>query len=696
MQQADSNIDQTLLTITYLDSVTATRLSEQKTGWGPLCLLLKKPNEYARKEEMPLLKLASFRSSTLTDSLKAQGFKSPRCNPNLDQIYGVEGDYDAEMISVDEAAKRLEAAGLEAFIYTSPSHTKDAPRWRVLAPLSAAWNPGNRNDHLALLNGALGGILTGESFTLSQAYYYGRVKGVVYETARIHGRYIDDPINGLIIKPIGKPSAERKKRTAGISPQEPLDLSLMASEMELTRLRDALAEIPSDDRRMWIRVGLALRPYGDDGKKLWMEWSRKSAKWQPGDDERWATFHTTDITPASVYFIANEYKRAQTDEKAKSENKELTPYLYSPKGKIIRGLRNAVAWVERQPAAEQLRYNEFTDRVQYGAAAITDAHYSLLQIAIEGDTGIYWGRNLIAEAVNYIASRQPTHPVREWLNGLKWDGTPRVDQLFTAYYGMESSDYLIDCARVWLLGAVGRIMDPGSKLDQSILLIGDQGIGKSWGTAILFHPWSKDDLGADLHDKDASLGLRGYWAIELSELWRLQRTSPETLKGWLTRCVDSYRPPYGVNEVERPRQCIIVGTSNRADVIMDTANRRLLPIHLGSRNVALDKLRVDRDQIMAETVKRYQDRQRAPYVADAEELETVLQTDLWEEMIMIWLKGKKPKKITMVDVMLEAIGKPASKVNPYDSSRVATVLRKLGWEQKRTNSERWWEPRNAR
>ena len=92
-----------------------------------------------------------------------------RHDANVVQITGIEGDYDLEKMPVSEAVERLEQAGIASMLYTSPSHTEDAPRWRVLCPTSVALPPTERDRLLARLNGVLGGVLSSESWTLSQS-----------------------------------------------------------------------------------------------------------------------------------------------------------------------------------------------------------------------------------------------------------------------------------------------------------------------------------------------------------------------------------------------------------------------------------------------------------------------------------------------------------------------------------------------
>lgn len=158
-------------------------------SWADLIEHIRHAGPYRSKHACPLLKLAQFGAQRTTKG-------SYRDDDNIISICGIEGDYDGQQISPHEAISRLEKAGIKACVYTSPTHREEAPRWRVICPLSAPTTPANRVIFAARLNGALGGILAGESFTLSQSYFYGRILGsdsyVVLAT-------FDDPDEGYCI-----------------------------------------------------------------------------------------------------------------------------------------------------------------------------------------------------------------------------------------------------------------------------------------------------------------------------------------------------------------------------------------------------------------------------------------------------------------------------------------------------------------
>ncbi len=174
------------LTWTRFADRSALHAREQAQEWRDLLGHIQSAGPYASKAACPWIKLARFGTS------RSRG-NSLRNNRNVLEVTGVEGDYDGEQMAPEDALTLLERAGVRAAVYTSPSHTASRPRWRVLAPLSRPLPASERTHMLARINGALGGVLTPESFTLSQSYYYGRVNGQA--DYRVLVTY-DDPDDG--------------------------------------------------------------------------------------------------------------------------------------------------------------------------------------------------------------------------------------------------------------------------------------------------------------------------------------------------------------------------------------------------------------------------------------------------------------------------------------------------------------------
>jgi len=170
------------------------------------------------KAELPWLKLATFGDvRTPRGSLRHDG--------NITAVTGIEADYDGEAITVDRARQILANAGIAAIIYTSPSHTEDTPRWRVLCPLAHPIPSHARASMVARLNGLFVGALAAESFTASQAYYYGSVRSnPSHEVVAVEGRALDEAPE-LDEQAVGRPVPERQAQAAQAPAPRPVSIT---------------------------------------------------------------------------------------------------------------------------------------------------------------------------------------------------------------------------------------------------------------------------------------------------------------------------------------------------------------------------------------------------------------------------------------------------------------------------------------
>lgn len=67
-------------------------------------------------------------------------------------------------------------------------------------------------------------------------------------------------------------------------------------------LRSALRHMPSDDRHLWVRMGMALKTLGAVGRGLWLDWSATSDKHDPkADPKKWNGFKATRTGYQAVF-----------------------------------------------------------------------------------------------------------------------------------------------------------------------------------------------------------------------------------------------------------------------------------------------------------------------------------------------------------------------------------------------------------
>src|SRR5262249_6152879 len=128
------------------------------------------------------------------------------------------------------------------------------------------------------------------------------------------------------------------------------------------------------------------------------------------------------------------------------------------------------------------------------------------------------------------------------------------------------------------------------------------GVLKSQAVQVLAGEYYSDTL-PDLTIDPVRLSqhLRGKWIIEVSELHSFSRAEATHLKAFLTTQVEQYTPKYARTEAKEPRQCVFIGTTNRAAYLIDeTGGRRFWPVRCGT--IDLEALRTDREQLLAEAV----------------------------------------------------------------------------------------------
>ncbi len=185
-------------------------------------------------------------------------------------------------------------------------------------------------------------------------------------------------------------------------------------------------------------------------------------------------------------------------------------------------------------------------------------------------------------ALKVAANENRYHPIQDYLNDLKWDGQERVRYALHHFLGAEVSEYNYQVLRLFMLGAVTRIFEPGTKFEDMLCLVGSQGAGKSTFFRFLAikDEWFSDDL-RKLDDENVFRKIQGHWIIEMSEMIAtVNAKNIEDIKAFLSRQRDTYKIPYDTHPKDYDRQCVFAGTSNTMDFLpLDrTGNRRFLPV----------------------------------------------------------------------------------------------------------------------
>ena len=266
-----------------------------------------------------------------------------------------------------------------------------------------------------------------------------------------------------------------------------------------------------------------------------------------------------------------------------------------------------------------------------------------------------------------------------------------------------------------LVAAIARIMRPGCKYDSVVTLVGPEGTGKSTFASKLANEWFSDTF-MTVHGKEALEQIQGAWIIEMAELSGLRKAEVESVKHFITKQVDMFRPAYAKVSEVFPRQCIFIGTTNKKDFLKSTTgNRRFIPIDVNveliTKSVWDDLKPEEVSQLWAEAFTYYKagetlymsaeadrlaKREQAKHAETDERLGLVgnfldmeLPSDwdvrsLMERRMFIETGGegtKKRKYVCVAEVWCECFGREKEHMDRYKTREINEMLRVSdGWE----------------
>lgn len=351
-----------------------------------------------------------------------------------------------------------------------------------------------------------------------------------------------------------------------------------------------------------------------------------------------------------------------------------------------------------------------------GLELFRDVDYAGIRNYIECVYGIVSSQK-VDDALSLEFEKKKFHPIIDYIKNAHWDGTPRVDTLLIDYFGCADNAYTRAAIRKMLCAAVARVFEPGVKFDLVLILVGEQGTYKSTFVKKLGMDWFSDTF-TTVQGKESFEQIQGAWIIEIAELSGLKKAEVETIKHYIAKREDSFRPAYGRVVETYKRQCVFFGTTNSKDFLKDpTGNRRFMPVDVhrekAVKSVIDDLTPGEVEQIWAEAYQIYLSGEPLYLVDDENTLAKIEQAkhaELDERRGIIeeylnklypadwdtrdiydrrsWLdsptpeKGVNPKKyVCVAEIWSECLGKDKADMSRYNTREINETLKSLNdWE----------------
>lgn len=351
-----------------------------------------------------------------------------------------------------------------------------------------------------------------------------------------------------------------------------------------------------------------------------------------------------------------------------------------------------------------------------GVEPLRDVDYSGVRNYIECVYGIVSSQK-VDDALALEFEKKKFHPIVDYIKSLIWDGQQRIDTLLIDYFGAEDNPYTRAAIRKMLCAAVARVFEPGVKFDTALILVGPQETYKSTFIKKLGKDWFSDTF-TTVQGKESFEQLQGAWIIEMAELSGLKKAEVETIKHFISKREDQFRPAYGRVVETYKRQCVFFGTTNKDDFLRDpTGNRRFLPIDVRpefvTKSVPNDLTDEEIDQIWAEAYVLYKAGEPLYMTgeediiakieqhkhSEADERKGIIEEylskkypDNWSSMDLYdrrrWLEDPLSQSgtiqkdfVCVAEIWCECLGKDKTDMTRYNTREINEILRSLPeWE----------------
>ncbi|MGL9719951.1 VapE domain-containing protein [Symbiopectobacterium sp.] len=662
------------------------------------------------------------------------------------------GDRDVLFLDMDgcdeEAWRALRdaLACFSCFTYSTPSHlhptVKGEQRWRICMELDRSVTPEEYKclgpavenwlmDRINLLDDYP--VRWDRSVYNPDHMLYGPDENAIFD--RFSGTPVTVDIllaraGDLPICPVSDHSGDDLSRLVDLNnvTQETFD-DLRSAMWHPPVLADAQPECSRHNA--WASMGCRLAwfigtEFENQARELWLEWSvagggsaadiaEAKRRWDEGKLVADRTGYQAIFTRAQKEgWINPGAERMRLSSAASVEDFEdltstevaepapLPPFRRDNKGAIEAIIDNvALALLRPTFMGVEIRYDIFRDAIMLapkgtnGWRAFGDEDYSELRVILSRRSFKEVNKELMRDAVFMVAKRQPFDSATTWLNGLEWDGVPRIEYFYHTHFGTADTPYTRAVSMYMWTALAGRVLEPGIKADMVPILVGAQGLRKSAGIAALSpDPEFFADISFADKDDDLARKMRGCLVAEISELRGLNTKDLESIKAWVTRTHDKWVPKFREFTTTFARRGIPLGSSNEDEFLADkTGNRRWLPVDVVEM-VDTDAIARNRELLWAEARETFKHLGGIQF-CEAERLgasvhEQYTIKDAWLETVEKWLDTPDlmtndiPRNCEFLrtsDVLRDAIGLNPSHIGKREEMRISNVLQNCGYKR---------------
>lgn len=307
-------------------------------------------------------------------------------------------------------------------------------------------------------------------------------------------------------------------------------------------------------------------------------------------------------------------------------------------------------------------------------------------------------KDMVYDAVFLIAHENFMDSAIDYLKGLVWDGEARLDTWLCSVYGVEDNVYHRAVGSNWMKGLVKRIMFPGSKYDQVLVIEGEQGSKKSLSLYTLgFNGDWHIETTQSTENKDFFMQFSSKPIIEFAEGETLSRTEVKRMKAIITTQNDKFRAPYDRVSRDHPRRCVFAMTTNSSEYLKDeTGNRRWLPVTLVFEEANIEWIKDNRDQMYAEAYHRVITKNETTWEYPKEETKAQQDarrvSDPNSELVADWYfnaisEDDRKTGVTVLMVHIGAFGNQFSKkMQKYEEMNIANILKDVLKLEKKVTS----------